>query len=150
MQYLLMIYQNEAEYGQMDAAAGQKMLAEYGAFTSPLSRTAISRPATGCSRYRTATTVRVRDGKTLTTDGPFAETREQLGGYYLVEAKDLDAALAIAARIPGARFDRSRSGRSGFIIDGDSRHSGMVRRTRPGISRFRVRRLAPPGMTVVV
>src|SRR5436305_791945 len=51
----------------------------------------------------TATTVRVRDGKTLTTDGPFAETREQLGGYYLVEAKDLDTALAIAARIPGAK-----------------------------------------------
>ena len=52
--------------------------------------------------------MRVRDGKILTTDGPFAETREQLGGYYLVEAKDLDAALAIAARIPGARigFDR--------------------------------------------
>jgi hypothetical protein len=51
----------------------------------------------------TATTVRVRDGKTLTTDGPFAETREQLGGYYLVEARDLDAALGIAARIPGAK-----------------------------------------------
>ncbi len=52
----------------------------------------------------TATTVRVRDGKTLTTDGPFAETREQLGGYYLVEAKDLDTALGLAARIPGARY----------------------------------------------
>ena len=51
----------------------------------------------------TATTVRVRDGKTMTTDGPFAETREQLGGYYLIEAKDLDKALAIAARIPGAK-----------------------------------------------
>ena len=50
-----------------------------------------------------ATTVRVRDGKTLTTDGPFAETHEQLGGYYIVDAKDIDAALAIAARIPGAR-----------------------------------------------
>jgi hypothetical protein len=48
--------------------------------------------------------VRVRDGKTLTTDGPFAETREQLGGYYMVDAKDLDSAIAIAARIPGARI----------------------------------------------
>ena len=48
--------------------------------------------------------MRVRDGKTLTTDGPFAETREQLGGYYLVDAKDLDAAIAIAARIPGAKI----------------------------------------------
>src|SRR5215470_15567989 len=52
----------------------------------------------------TAATVRVRDGKMLTTDGPFAETKEQLGGYYLIEAKDLDAAIGIAARIPGARF----------------------------------------------
>ncbi|WP_228142698.1 YciI family protein, partial [Acinetobacter baumannii] len=51
----------------------------------------------------TATTVRVREGKTLTTEGPFAETREQLGGYYLVEAKDLNAAIELAARIPGAR-----------------------------------------------
>jgi hypothetical protein len=51
----------------------------------------------------TATTVRVREGKTLTTDGPFAETREQLGGYYLVDAKDLDTALGLAARIPGAK-----------------------------------------------
>jgi hypothetical protein len=48
----------------------------------------------------TATTVRVKDGKTLTTDGPFAETREQLGGFYMVEAKDLDEAIALAARIP--------------------------------------------------
>jgi hypothetical protein len=51
----------------------------------------------------TATSVRVRDGKPLVTDGPFAETREQLGGYFLIDAKDLDAAIAIAARIPGAR-----------------------------------------------
>ena len=53
---------------------------------------------------RTATTVRVRDGKTTTTDGPFAETREQLGGYYLINAKDLDDARAVAARIPSAKF----------------------------------------------
>jgi hypothetical protein len=52
----------------------------------------------------TATTVRVRDGKRITTDGPFAETKEQLGGYYLVEAADLDEALSIAAKIPGARY----------------------------------------------
>ena len=72
----------------------------------------------------TATTVRVRDGKTLTTDGPFAETREQLAGYYLVEAKDLDAALGIAARIPGARRVRSKSGRSWSITDRRGRHPG--------------------------
>ena len=60
----------------------------------------------------TATTVRVRDGKTLTTDGPFAETKEQLGGYYLIEAKDLDEATKIAARIPARDRARSRCGRS--------------------------------------
>jgi hypothetical protein len=104
MQYLLMIYQNEAEYGKMDAATGKKMLEEYGAFTQSIVQSGNFKAGDRLQDTHTATTVRVRDGKTLTTDGPFAETREQLGGYYLVEAKDLDAALAIAARIPGARF----------------------------------------------
>ena len=104
MQYLLMIYQNEAEYGKMDAATGQKMLAEYDAFTQSIIQNGNFKAGDRLQPVSTATTVRVRAGKTLTTDGPFAETREQLGGYYLVEAKDLDAALAIAARIPGARF----------------------------------------------
>jgi len=104
MQYLLMIYQNEAEYGKVDAATGKKMLEEYGAFTQSIIQSGNFKGADRLQPTSTATTVRVRDGKTLTTDGPFAETREQLGGYYLVEAKDLDAALGIAARIPGARF----------------------------------------------
>jgi hypothetical protein len=104
MQYLLMIYQNEAEYGKIDAATGKKMLEEYGAFTQSIIQSGSFKAGDRLQPTATATTVRVRDGKTLTTDGPFAETREQLGGYYLVEAKDLDAALGIAARIPGARF----------------------------------------------
>ena len=103
MQYLLMIYQNEAEYGKIDAATGKKMLEEYGAFTQSIVQSGNFKAGDRLQDTHTATTVRVRDGKTLTTDGPFAETREQLGGYYLVEAKDLDAALAIAARIPGAK-----------------------------------------------
>ena len=104
MQYLLMIYQNEAEYGKIDAATSKKMLEEYGAFTQSIIQSGNFKAGDRLQPTATATTVRVRDGKTLTTDGPFAETREQLGGYYLVEAKDLDAALGIAARIPGARF----------------------------------------------
>ena len=103
MQYLLMIYQNEVEYAKMDAAAGQKVLEEYGAFTQGIIQSGNFKAGDRLQPIATATTVRVRDGKTLTTDGPFAETREQLGGYYLIEAKDLDAALAIAARIPTAR-----------------------------------------------
>jgi len=103
MQYLLMIYQNEAEYGKIDAATGKKMMEEYGAFTQSIIQSGNFKAGDALQPTTTATTVRVRDGKTLTTDGPFAETREQLGGYYLVEAKDLDAAVAIAARIPGAK-----------------------------------------------
>jgi hypothetical protein len=103
MQYLLMIYQNEVESGKMDAAARKNVTAEYGAFTQSIIQSGHFKAGDGLQPTSTATTVRVRDGKTLTTDGPFAETREQLAGYYLVEAKDLDTALAIAARIPGAK-----------------------------------------------
>jgi hypothetical protein len=103
MQYLLMIYQNEAEYGKIDAATGKKMMEEYGAFTQSIIQSGNFKAGDALQPTTTATTVRVREGKTLTTDGPFAETREQLTGYYLVEAKDLDAAVAIAARIPGAK-----------------------------------------------
>jgi hypothetical protein len=103
MQYLLLIYRNEAEQAKMDAAALQKMSGDYGAFTQSIIQSGNFKAGDALQPTSTATTVRVRDGKTLTTDGPFAETREQLGGYYLVEAKDLDAALEIAARIPGAK-----------------------------------------------
>ena len=103
MQYLLLIYRNEAEQAKMDAATRQQMGTDYGAFTQSIIQSGNFKAGDALQPTSTATTVRVRDGKTLTTDGPFAETREQLGGYYLVEAKDLDAALAIAARIPGAK-----------------------------------------------
>jgi hypothetical protein len=100
----LMIYANEAEYAKIDPSTLQKVYEEYGAFTQGIVQSGNFKAGDRLQPTTTATTVRIRDGKTLTTDGPFAETREQLGGYYLVEAKDLDTALAIAARIPGARF----------------------------------------------
>lgn len=103
MQYLLMIYQNEAEYAKIDTGTSQKMSAEYEVFTQSIIRNGNFKAGDRLRPTATATTVRVRDGKTLTTDGPFAETREQLGGYYLIEARDLDAAIEIAARIPSAR-----------------------------------------------
>jgi hypothetical protein len=103
MQYLLLIYRSEAELGKMDADARQKMTAEYGAYTQSIVQSGHFKAGDGLQPSTTATTVRVRDGKVMTTDGPFAETREQLGGYYLVEAKDLDTALDLAARIPGAK-----------------------------------------------
>src|ERR1700681_2422752 len=103
MQYLLLIYRNEAELGKMDATARKAMTAEYGTFTQSIIQSGHFKAGDGLQPSTMATTVRVREGKILTTDGLFAETREHLGGYYLVEAKDLDAAIGIAARIPGAK-----------------------------------------------
>ena len=103
MQYLLLIYRSEAELAKMDPAARQKMSAEYGTYTQSIVQSGHFKAGDGLQPTSTATTVRVRDGKTLTTDGPFAETREQLGGYYLIEAKNLDEAIVIAARIPSAK-----------------------------------------------
>jgi hypothetical protein len=103
MQYLLLIYRNEAEIGKMGPVERKQVTADYGAFTQSIVQSGHFKAGDGLQPTTTATTVRVRDGKMLTTDGPFAETREQLGGYYLVEAKDLDTALGIAARIPCAK-----------------------------------------------
>ena len=103
MQYLLLIYRNEAKLINMTPEERQKVSAEYGAYTQSIIQSGNFKAGDGLQPTTTATTVRVREGKTLTTDGPVAETREQLGGYYLVEAKDLDAAIAMAARIPEAR-----------------------------------------------
>ena len=104
MQYLLLIYRNEAEADKVDAKTTADITDEYGAFTRAIIESGNFKAGDRLRPASTATTVRVRDGKVLTTDGPFAETHEQLGGYYLIEAKDLDEALAIAAKIPGARF----------------------------------------------
>jgi hypothetical protein len=103
MQYLLMIYRNDADFAKMSPTERKQKTAEYGVFTQSIIQSGHFKAGDGLQPSTTATTVRVRDGKTLTTDGPFAETREQLGGYYLIDAKDLDTALAIAARIPEAR-----------------------------------------------
>ena len=103
MQYLMLIYRNEAEALKADPETARKMTAEYGAFTQSIIQSGHFKAGDALHPVTAATTVRVRKGETLMTDGPFAETREQLGGYYLIEAKDLDEAAAIAARIPGAR-----------------------------------------------
>ena len=101
MQYMLLIYHNEKE--PFNPADQSKMLQEYLAFTQDIVKAGQFKAGDRLQPTTSATTVQVRNGKTITTDGPFAETKEQLGGYYLVEAKDLDEALALAARIPGAR-----------------------------------------------
>jgi hypothetical protein len=102
MQYMLLIYQDESR--QPGAEEMQKVLGEYMTFTQEIVKAGKFKAGDRLQPAATATTVRVRDGKTLTIDGPYAETKEQLGGYYLVEAANLDEAVVIAARIPGARF----------------------------------------------
>ena len=101
MQYMLLIYHDEAN--PLAPAEQSAMYQEYMAFTQDIVKTGKFKAGDPLQPTASATTVRVRNGKTLTTDGPFAETKEQLGGYYMVEAKDLDEALAIAAKIPGAK-----------------------------------------------
>ena len=104
MHYLLLIYDEEKKWEDMPQEQAGKMFAEYGAFTTDIKASGHFKAGEALKPVATATTVRVRDGKRLTTDGPFAETREQLGGFYMIEAKDLDEALAIAERIPSARI----------------------------------------------
>ena len=103
MQYMLLIYGNEAAMKSATQADRDAMFRSYHDYTQSIIKTGKMKAGDALQPTATATTVRVRDGKTLTTDGPFAETREQLGGYYLVEAKDLDEATKLAARIPGAQ-----------------------------------------------
>ncbi len=99
MKYMMLVYLAE---DAMNDAERQKCYVESTALTRDLAAKGKYLAASPLHPVATATSVRVRDHKTITTDGPFAETREQLGGYYLVEAKDLDEAIAIAARIPPA------------------------------------------------
>jgi hypothetical protein len=104
MQYLCLIYDDEKLIDDLPPAERGAFFGEYGAFTQDIKASGHFVGGDALQPVATATTVRVRDGKVTTTDGPFAETREQLGGYYLIEAKDLDEALKIAARIPSARY----------------------------------------------
>ena len=104
MQYLLLIYDQESQWGKLSEAEQGKIYQEYGDFTQSITKSGHYIGGNQLHPVAKATTVRVRDGKKLITDGPFAETKEQLGGYYLVEAKDIQEAVKIAARIPGARF----------------------------------------------
>lgn len=103
MQYLMLIYHNEREWEKKSPAEHAPMYQEYGQLIQELAQTGKYLGGDQLKSTETATTVRVRDGKRVVTDGPFAETKEQLGGYFFVEANDLDEAIAIASRIPTAR-----------------------------------------------
>jgi hypothetical protein len=101
MRYVLLIYGDEKVGSQLSQPEEEAVMAAYMAFGESFKSQIVGGDA--LLPTTSATTVRVREGKTLSTDGPFAETKEQLGGYYVVNCKDLDEAIQVAATIPGAR-----------------------------------------------
>jgi hypothetical protein len=103
MQYILLIYENETEAKARSEEESKRIFGEYMTFTGAIKQSGQLRGGEPLEPSNTATSVRVKGGKTVRTDGPFAETREQLGGFYIVEAKDLDDAVGLAARLPAAK-----------------------------------------------
>jgi hypothetical protein len=104
MKYLCLIYSIESQWDTMPRAEYNAVMGEYFAFTEQIRGQGKYLAGEGLQPTGTATTVRVRKGKISTTDGPFAETKEQLGGFYLIEADDLNDAIQTASRIPSARY----------------------------------------------
>ncbi len=103
MRYLCLIYENEKAWESKPQAELEGIMGEYFAFTENIRKNGKLVAGEALQPTPTATTVRVRNGKISTTDGPYAETKEQLGGFYLIEAKDLNDAIQVASKIPGAR-----------------------------------------------
>ena len=104
MKYLCLIYENEKDWENVPPADGEAIMNEYFAFSEGIRRSGQYVAAEALQPTATATTVKVRNGKVSTTDGPFAETKEQLGGYYLINAKDLNDAIQVASKIPSSRL----------------------------------------------
>jgi hypothetical protein len=103
MRYALLIYASEQDWASQTEEESQAVNQEYMAFTKDIVDRGLMKGGEALQPTSTATSVRVRNGDTLTTDGPFAETKDQLGGFYLVDCKDLDEAVEVAAGIPDAR-----------------------------------------------
>jgi hypothetical protein len=104
MRYLMLICTDESADTATSPAEAEASMAEYGVFMEEMGKRGVLQGGERLRPTTDATTVRVQDGETVTSDGPFAETKEQIGGYFVVDAKDLDEAIEIAAKIPGARF----------------------------------------------
>jgi hypothetical protein len=104
MRYLCLIYDEEKKLAAMSQKESDAFMGEYFAFTDGIRKSGHYIGGEALQSVQTATTVRSRNGKISATDGPFAETREQLGGYYLINAKDLNEAIQVAAKIPSARL----------------------------------------------
>jgi hypothetical protein len=104
MKYMLLIHDQEGAWATFSEAERRNLMAEYGIFTQDIQADGRYIGGARLQPTATATSVRIRDGKRLVIDGPFAETREQLGGYYIIDVPNLDEAISLAARIPSARF----------------------------------------------
>jgi len=104
MKYLCLIYDDESTWATMPKPEADAMMGEYFAFTEGIRQGGQYVAGEALQPVSTATTVRVRNGTLSTTDGPFAETKEQLGGFYLIEARDLNEAIQVASKIPSARL----------------------------------------------
>jgi hypothetical protein len=104
MKYMLLIHDSEEAWNRLSETERRQIMGEYRRFSEEIRASGHYRAGSQLQPTSTATTVRVRNGKRLVTDGPFAETREQLGGYYLVDAKDLDEAISLAERLPSAKI----------------------------------------------
>ena len=104
MRYMLLIHDDESIFPKMSAQETAKLMADYNRFTEDLQASGAFKDADRLRPVATATTVRVRNGKTLATDGPFAETKEQLGGFYLIDVKNLDEAIRWASKVPSAKM----------------------------------------------
>jgi hypothetical protein len=104
MKYLCLIYDDENAWAALPKGESDAIMGEYFEFTNGIQQSGQYLAGEALQPTSTATTVRVRNGKVSTTDGPFAETKEQLGGFYLIEARDLNEAIQVAARIPSARI----------------------------------------------
>jgi len=102
MEYLLMLYSRENRWPEMSRNEQEQAIAAYSAFTEALRTAGVLRGSNRLQQTNAATTVRVENGKTQVLDGPYADSKEQLGGYYLIDVPDLDAAISWAARCPGA------------------------------------------------
>jgi hypothetical protein len=103
MKYMLLIHDSEKVWGALSQDEQQQIMADYRRFSDEIKATGQYMAGSQLQPTSAATSVRVRNGKRVVTDGPFAETREQLGGYYLVDAKDLDEAIGLAERLPSAK-----------------------------------------------
>jgi hypothetical protein len=125
MQYLILIYEDEKGFAGLSEEEMGKVFGEYMAYSKEMALAGVMKAGASLQPTATATTIRVKNGKTTTTDGPFAETKEQLGGYYVIDVKNLDEALKWAAKCPGAKTGSIEVRPLGVISDAEGGIAAM-------------------------